>query len=74
MNPGREIAAALAGIELDREEEAQRASLKQAMAVVREIPSGTHDRDLTVAQRRALRQMEQARAWLAARREAEAEG
>jgi len=54
-DPGREIAAALDAINRDDENERLRAQYRAAMKVLREIPSGTPDADLTDEQREAWR-------------------
>ena len=60
MDVGREIGAAFAAIEVEREVEIQEQRYREAKAVVAEIPSGTRDADLTARQRHALDQYEDA--------------
>lgn len=60
MDVGREIAAALTGIEEERAIEVQEQRYQEARAVIATIPSGTRDDDLTSKQRCALDQYKDA--------------
>ena len=53
MNVGDEIAAAFAEIGNSYEEEQQRLKYQAAMKILRSIPNGTRDEDLTPEQRQA---------------------
>ena len=67
-----EISAALARINAEHEEERQRELYRRALRVLRTIPSGTHDDDLTPKQRAAWRDHNEAVAWLESKLEEDA--
>jgi phage gp36-like protein len=64
MTANEEISAAMARIEAEQEEDRQRERYRRAMRILREIPSGTRDADLTDEQHTAWRDHDEAIAWL----------
>ncbi len=64
MDVSKEITTALAAIENETEEEEQRARYRRSMKVLRTIPSGTADADLTLEQSKAWTEHDSALEWL----------
>ena len=63
-NASNEIAAAMDQIAREDEEQRQRERYQRCMRILREIPSGTADADLTPEQRQAWREHDDALRWL----------
>ncbi len=63
MDAGSQIAAAMSDIERYAEEDRYRQQFRAALKVLREIPSGTPDNELTPEQREAWKSYDQARDW-----------
>ncbi len=61
---GSAIGAAYAAIQAEEEEDAMRTQYRAATKILRTIPSGTHDDDLTDVQRKAWKDHDAALAWL----------
>ena len=64
MDPGFEIARVMGEITRERDMDHYRAMYGASMRVLREIPSGTPDSELTAAQRKAWRDHDRALQWM----------
>lgn len=63
MNAGREIAEAMASIDASESEERMRLQYRAALKVLKLVPSGTPDSELSVEQREAWASYHEALAW-----------